>query len=314
MTQLERELSELPAVFSEAILAFSREQTLKNRSPHTLSNTQRDLVAVAHYLLSNDSATKGWYSVVRADIQHFMRQRYAEKISARTIARQLSSLRGLYRFLKRDAPEIVDPTSGLKAPKAKQLLPKSVDIETTELLLDQAENTWQDVRDHAMFELIYSAGLRVAECASLNLSPGLDELFSGWVRVMGKGAKERIAPVGDPAMQALAAWLKIRSEHANQDETAVFVNKFGKRLGIRSIQQRLDVRAQRVGLPTKMSPHRLRHACATHVLESSGDLRAVQEMLGHANLATTQIYTKLDMQHLTKVYANAHPRAKKKDS
>ncbi|CAN8140237.1 site-specific tyrosine recombinase (fragment) [uncultured Thiomicrorhabdus sp.] len=162
--------------------------------------------------------------------------------------------------------------------------------------------------------MLYSAGLRVSECAGLDLSPGLDNINSGWVHVLGKGAKERLAPIGSKSLQALNTWLKIRSEHALQGEQAVFVNRFGKRLSVRSIQNRLDKRANEAGLPTKMSPHRLRHACATHVLESSGDLRAVQEMLGHENLSTTQIYTKLDMQHLAKVYDSAHPRAKKRRS
>lgn len=314
MNQLQQLIEALPASLSTAILSFARQQQQLNRSAHTVHHMQRDLVQMAHFWQAQQEQPLQWSDIPRAWVQDFIRQRFEANISARTLARQISSLRSFYKFLIEKNPSIQNPTSALKVPKRQQLLPKSLDVDSTDTLLDVPLNTWQDVRDQAIFELLYSAGLRVSECANLDLSPGLDELFSGWVRVLGKGAKERISPVGDKAMQALVAWLKIRAEHANPDEKAVFVNRFGKRLGVRSIQQRLDLRTDKAGLPTKMSPHRLRHACATHVLESSGDLRAVQELLGHANLATTQIYTKLDMQHLTKVFQNAHPRAKKQSS
>ena len=204
-----------------------------------------------------------------------------------------------------------NPAKGVKAPKQPQPLPKSVDVDWMSRLLDQPLETWQDVRDQAIFELLYSAGLRVSECAELDLSPGLDESESGWVRVLGKGQKERLAPVGSKALLALKNWLAIRNEHAQADEQAVFVNQRGGRLSVREWKNQQEKRTRKAGLPTKMSPHRLRDACATHVLESSGDLRAVQEILGHANLSTTQIYTKLDLQHLAQVYDQAHPRAKK---
>jgi integrase/recombinase XerC len=235
----------------------------------------------------------------------------AQGISARTVARQLSALRAFYNFLLLNEQVTINPVKGLKAPKQGKPLPKSLDVDWTQTLLEQPLTTWQTVRDQAIFELLYSAGLRVSECTQLNLLPGLAMLDAGWVQVLGKGQKHRLAPVGSKALSALQAWLAIRPAHAKPDEPAVFVSSRGTRLGVRSVQLSLDKRTVQAGLPTKMSPHRLRHACATHVLESSGDLRAVQEILEHANLSTTQIYTKLDLQHLAHVYDLAHPRAKK---
>ncbi|MBF6057957.1 MULTISPECIES: tyrosine recombinase XerC [Thiomicrorhabdus] len=298
--------------------AFLRELKLQNRSQHTIDNYQRDLLAFAEFYLQrfeeelDAEAFDGWVKVDAAVIRDFVAERMAQGISARTLSRQLSALRSLFDFLLEIGRISLNPARGIRAPKQPKPLPKSLDVDWTQQLLEQPLHDWMDIRDQAIFELLYSAGLRVAECAGLNLNPGLDELADGWVRVVGKGQKMRLAPVGSKALTALQNWLEIRKEYAGENEPAVFVGRGGKRLGIRSIQQRLDRRALIAGLPTKMSPHRFRHACATHVLESSGDLRGVQEMLGHANLSTTQIYTKLDMQHLAKVYDQAHPRAKKR--
>lgn len=308
-----------------AFTLFMQHLQRANKSPHTQQNYQRDLTAlVAFYrdgLTDDQKNNQAWADLSEFDqwqaidfevIQAFVSSRMQQGISARTLARQLSTFRSFYDFLIQQNKLSQNPAKNVKAPKQPKPLPKSLDVDLTQQLLEQPLTTWQDVRDQAIFELLYSGGLRVAELASLDLSPGLDNLQSGWVRVIGKGKKMRQAPVGHQAQQAIANWLAIRAEHAQPDETAVFVNRSGKRLGIRSIQQHLDQRTLKAGLPTKMSPHRLRHACATHVLESSGDLRAVQEMLGHANISTTQIYTKLDLQHLAKVYDSAHPRAKKR--
>ncbi|MGC9387142.1 MAG: tyrosine recombinase XerC [Hydrogenovibrio sp.] len=301
-----------------------------NKSAHTVSNYQRDLLALAVFFsaedLSASNATdqvtnaqawafldgfRDWAKMDRDAIEAFVAFRMEMGASARTLARQLSAIRSFYTFLLEEQRVAHNPAKGVKAPKQPQPLPKSLDVDLTRQLLEQPLQTWQDVRDQAIYELLYSGGLRVSELAQLDLSPGLDNWQAGWVRVMGKGQKERQAPIGTQAKAALQAWLNLRPDHAKPDETAVFVNRFGQRLGVRSIQKHLDERALKAGLPTKMSPHRLRHACATHVLESSGDLRAVQELLGHANLSTTQIYTKLDLQHLATVYDKAHPRAKK---
>lgn len=296
-----------------------------NKSPHTQQNYQRDLAALLAFYHDYDDTTtdkndQAWSNLTDFDqwqainfqvIQAFVNSRMQQGISARTLARQLSTFRSFYDFLIGQNQLTHNPAKSIKAPKQPKPLPKSLDVDLTQQLLEQPLTTWQDIRDQAIFELLYSAGLRVAELVSLDLTPGLDGLQAGWVRVLGKGKKMRQAPVGNQAKKALANWLAIRADHAKPDETAVFVSRSGRRLGVRSIQQHLDQRTLKAGLPTKMSPHRLRHACATHVLESSGDLRAVQEMLGHANISTTQIYTKLDLQHLAKVYDSAHPRAKK---
>lgn len=299
----------------QAIASFIQSLKLQNRSAHTLRNYQRDLEAFFDFYLGDDEPLSGfsqWSAIDAEAVRAFLAFRIEHGVSARTVARQLSAIRSFYDYLILEERVSVNPAKGVKAPKQPKPLPKSLDVDRTRQLLEQPLETWQDVRDQAIFELLYSAGLRVSECADLDLSPGLNQLSSGWVEVLGKGQKTRLAPVGSKAQQALGAWLAVRVDHAAVDEQAVFVNHRGSRLGVRSIQKRLDARTLKAGLPTKMSPHRLRHACATHVLESSGDLRAVQEMLGHADLSTTQIYTKLDLQHLAQVYDQAHPRAKKK--
>ncbi|NPA71356.1 MAG: tyrosine recombinase XerC, partial [Gammaproteobacteria bacterium] len=283
---------------------------VQGKSPHTVSNYRRDIESFVGFYLSGVQLSelegeagqqildeihgfKDWRAVDSESIRAFLAFRVQTGVSARTLARQLSAIRSFYDYLLLESHVIKNPAKGIKAPKQPQPLPKSLDVDWTSKLLDQPLETWQDIRDQAIFELLYSAGLRVTECTELDLSPGLDEMSSGWVRVLGKGKKERLAPVGSKAAEAIAAWLSIRSDYAAADEQAVFVNQRGGRFGVRSVQNALDKRTLSAGLPTKMSPHRLRHACATHVLESSGDLRAVQEILGHANLSTTQIYTKL---------------------
>lgn len=301
---------------------------LANKSPHTLSNYQRDLFAFLAFYRGEFLAEEieqasqaeaqfladftGWQQIDINVIQAYVAYRMQQGISARTIARQLSAIRAFYQFLIEEGLAFSNPAKGVKAPKQPKPLPKSLDVDLTRQLLEQPLETWQDIRDQAIFECLYSAGLRVSELADLDISPGLDQMDDGWIRVIGKGGKERQSPLGSKAVAALKSWLVIRPEHAKADESAVFVNRFGNRLSVRSIQQHLDKRTVQAGLPTKMSPHRLRHACATHVLESSEDLRAVQELLGHANLSTTQIYTKLDLQHLATVYDKAHPRARKR--
>ncbi|HIE39969.1 MAG TPA: tyrosine recombinase XerC [Thiomicrorhabdus sp.] len=311
------------------LIGFLRSLQLQQKSMHTIANYRSDIEDFLAFYLTGQTRQEGgeevvmerqqmmacfedWSAIDSEAIRAFLAFRVHQGISARTLARQLSALRSFYDYLLRESRVFKNPAKGVKAPKQPQPLPKSLDVDWTQKLLEQPIESWQDVRDQAVFELLYSAALRVSECATLDISPGLDELESGWVRVWGKGQKQRLAPVGSKALQAINAWLVIREQYANSDEQAVFVNQRGSRFGVRSIQNSLDKRTLKSGLPTKMSPHRLRHACATHVLESSGDLRAVQEILGHANLSTTQIYTKLDLQHLAQVYDQAHPRAKKK--
>ncbi|WP_019895596.1 tyrosine recombinase XerC [Hydrogenovibrio halophilus] len=318
----------------DAWSAFSAVSIRKGQSPLTRQNYARDLTAFVRFYLAyhgqplpqapaQDAQGKmdqvwllqtfgDWAQVTATDVQAFVAERMTRGISARTVARQLSALRAFYRFLLDQTIVTHNPAADVKAPKQPKPLPKSLDVDRTGQLLDQPLETWQDVRNQAIFELLYSSGLRLAECAALDLQGVLDRLEEGLLEVnAGKGNKDRLVPVGEKAIQAIRQWLAIRADYAKPDETALFVNRFGGRLHARSIQQQLNQRAQKSGLPMSVSPHRLRHACATHVLESSGDLRAVQDLLGHANLSTTQIYTQLDMQHLTKVYDRAHPRSKK---
>lgn len=308
-----------------------------NRSENTIQSYSRDLSNfIRFYLLEYRSCVepdslekhiKGfteWSSIEIAHLKSYLAKRSQQNIHPRTLARELSSLRSALNYFSEQGVVTKNIAKLVKAPKLPQPLPKSLDVDQAAKLLSLGEEcsdeanhlqnqnrSWQVIRDQAVFELLYSAGLRVSECAQLNALAVSQSLASGWVVVLGKGNKQRMAPVGSKANKALQDWLVLRDEYAQPEETALFVNRFGKRLGVRSIQQALDKRAVQAELATKLSPHRLRHACATHVLESSGDLRAVQEMLGHANLSTTQIYTKLDLQHLAKVYDQAHPRAKK---
>lgn len=309
------------------IKQFFTQLNIQGRSKHTQDGYKRDLFSFIVFYRGEFLAEEieqevretdlflesfsGWQDIEPEVVQQFVAFRMKQGISARTIARQLSALRSFYQFLIEKKVLTDNPVLGIKAPKLPKPLPKSLDVDWTSQLLEQPLETWQDVRNQAVFECLYSGALRVSELADLDLSPGLDKMQEGWLTVLGKGKKQRLSPLGKQAFTALNNWLKIRFKYAIETENSVFVNRFGNRLGVRSIQASLDKRTLNAGLPTKMSPHRLRHACATHVLESSGDLRAVQEMLGHANLATTQIYTKLDLQHLANVYDKTHPRAKK---
>jgi integrase/recombinase XerC len=324
----------------QQIERFLLQLRAENKSAHTLDNYQRDLLSfVAFYLTQHQSDTKGdkqsgkkrdspdqawsyqtlmaepqsvdWTQVDVRFIKGYVMDCVKSGLGARTLSRHLSALRSLFGFLMAQGLVQTNPAKLVKAPKQPKPLPKSLDIDQTKQLLEQPVEGWQAIRDQAIFELLYSAGLRVSELVELDISPGLDGLASGTIVVLGKGNKMRVALVGGKAQQAMQAWLAVRGEKLNTDEKAVFINQRGGRLSARSIRVQLDKRTLQAGLHTKMSPHRLRHACATHVLESSGDLRAVQELLGHANLSTTQIYTKLDMQHLAQVYDQAHPRARK---
>ncbi len=236
---------------------------------------------------------------------------HARGLSGRSLARTLSSWRAFYRFLlERDGTVRENPCSGLKAPKSPKRLPSALSPDEAVQLVTIAADDPLAVRDRALFELAYSSGLRLAELAGLDL--GRVDLATGEVRVWGKGAKERIVPVGGPARDAVAAWLVVREGLATAAETALFVGKRGTRITRRAIERRLAQWAIRQGINRHVYPHMLRHSFASHVLQSSGDLRAVQEMLGHASIASTQVYTHLDFQYLAKVYDQAHPRAKKR--
>lgn len=274
-------------------------------SPLTVENYQRDLESLMHLAPETDLQT-----LDSQQIRHFIARLHSQGLSATSLARKLSAWRGFYRFACKRLDFPRNPCTGLRPPKARRALPDALSPDKCMQLLDRAPENLLEVRDKAMFELLYSSGLRLAELAGLNLF-SLD-IHAGEASVTGKGSKTRLVPVGGKAREALAAWLGVRSGMAAHDETAVFTNRHGKRLTGRQIQLRLERWALKCGLDVHVHPHMLRHSFATHVLQSSGDLRAVQEMLGHANIGTTQIYTHLDFQHLAKVYDTAHPRAKRK--
>jgi integrase/recombinase XerC len=279
---------------------------LASRSPHTRAAYLRDAQTLA--TLAGDSDI-GLLSA--RELRRFLGTLHGRGLSGRSLARMLSSWRALYRLLlDRDGSAKENPCTGLKAPKATRNLPSVLSPDEAVRLVEIRGDDPATLRDRALFELAYSSGLRLAELAGLDVER-LD-LATGEVRVWGKGAKERIVPVGAPAAAAVRAWLKVRSGLPNADPKALFLGRSGKRITPRSIERRLAEWAIRQGLGRHVHPHMLRHSFASHVLQSSGDLRAVQEMLGHASIASTQVYTHLDFQYLAKAYDQAHPRAKKR--
>ncbi len=271
-------------------------------SPHTVSNYRRDLQGLVGLTASRPLA-----DLTTTDIRGAVVRLRSQGLAPSSLARHLSSWRGFYAFACRRLGYTRNPCTGLRPPKAARALPKTLSPDACAQLLDRGTDTPLDMRDRAMFELFYSSGLRLAELTGIDLDD-LD-LASGEAKVTGKGSKTRIVPVGSQALAAVRAWLQVRPATSQR---AMFVNLRGGRLGPRSVQLRLQRWALRAGLPQHVHPHMLRHAFASHVLQSSGDLRAVQEMLGHASISTTQVYTHLDWQHLAKVYDQAHPRARKK--
>jgi integrase/recombinase XerC len=249
------------------------------------------------------------------DSQHLRRtvsQLHARGMSGRTIATVISGWRGFFGWLVKHRGFARNPCIGLRAPKAAKALPKALSPDLMARLLEGPASTPLEWRDKAMFELFYSSGLRLAELVSLDAAEAEGILRQAEVTVTGKGAKTRTVPVGSKARQALDSWLGQRSALARPGEPALFVGSRGNRVGASSVRRALSQWARRLGLPQHVHPHMLRHSFATHVLQSSGDLRAVQEMLGHASISTTQVYTHLDFQHLAKAYDAAHPRAKRK--
>ena len=278
-------------------------------SPHTVDASRRDLANLTRLAAGKPLAELGV-----TDIRGAIVKLRSQNLSAASVARQLSSWRGCYSFACRRLGYASNPCLGLRPPKAAKALPQILSPDTCTQLLDgrsaAAEDDFMVARDRAMFELFYSSGLRLAELVGLDLNDV--NLQSGETQVTGKGNKTRIVPVGQQALAAVAAWLPQRLPLARDNIPALFISQRGTRLTPRSVQLRLDRWALQAGLGQHVHPHMLRHAFATHVLQSSGDLRAVQEMLGHASISTTQVYTHLDWQHLAKVYDQAHPRARKK--
>ena len=262
--------------------------------------------------------------MLRAVQPHHVRrwagQLHLKGLAPGSIAIELSAWRGFYRWLGRDGHVAVNPVAGVRAPRAPKPLPKALAVDQAVLVadhFDEAASPWIEARDHCITELLYGCGLRVSELLGLDVQASAQT--AGWIdvpdataHVLGKGSKRRSVPVGGAALRALNAWLALRGEMAAVGEAALFVSNRGSRLTPSQVRSRLKLRAIKAGLPTHLHPHMLRHSFASHLLQSSGDLRAVQELLGHASISTTQIYTKLDFGHLSKVYDAAHPRAKKR--
>ncbi len=283
-------------------------ESIKQYSPNTIKSYERDLLCLSSFL---SSEYKSWKLVNEHEIRTFINSERRRGLSPRSIQRLLSSCRTFFEYLLNEGLIKISPAQNISSPKLAQLLPKAMDADLVQRLLDFKPRGMTEIRDKALAELLYSSGLRLSEICRLNLND-LD-LKERTCIVVGKGNKTRIVPVGRKAIQAIRVWLQHRSDLTTTKKTnteAVFLNNKGKRISPRSVQLRLEKLCQLRGIPG-INPHMLRHSFASHVLESSGDLRAVQEMLGHSDIGTTQIYTKLDFQHLAKVYDKAHPRAKK---
>ena len=299
-------------------------------SQHTIAAYTKDL----DYLLARlDEQGLDLADVTSDQVRSWVVKLHSQGQASRSIARMLSAWRGFYLWLGNQKGLVnKSPLSDIKAPKRNKPLPKALSVEQAINLVESAnkESVQADVfiraRDRAIVELLYSSGLRLSELLGIDLNPietkehssaGWVDFEAGEVMVLGKGKKRRTVPVGEAALQALKDWLVVRADHSSTEKEAVqalFINKQGKRASARTIQQHLAALAVKAGLPTHVHPHMLRHSFASHVLQSSGDLRAVQEMLGHASITSTQIYTALDFQHLAQAYDLAHPRAKNKKS
>ena len=295
---------------SETQLLESFLKTLHHLSAHTRQAYQRDLAHLQDYCQKYD--IQKWRDLDGRQIRGFVAYRHRQGIGGRSLQRNLSAIRAFYRYLMAQAEVKNNPAEGIIAPKSPRKLPKVLDADQTTQLVEIDADDNLAIRDKAMLELIYSSGLRLSELISLNMN---DIDFGDRVlTVTGKGKKTRSVPVGKHAIKAIKQWLKSRQTMVNSDESALFISKRGKRISPRSVQQRLKEWAIKQGLPNHVHPHMLRHSFASHMLESSGDLRAVQELLGHADISTTQVYTHLDFQHLAQVYDKTHPRAQRKKS
>lgn len=303
-------------------------RTQRKLSDHTITSYQRDLAELSAFVDVLSPAVS-LDAISHFHIRKFASQLHARGLNARSIARKLSAWRGFYDWLSHETALPLNPVDGVKAPKRSKPLPKALSPDDSVRLVsstpngldDGATGTTAQLCNSAMFELLYSSGLRVSELVGLDIRYAQENgyLSLGWidfdgheVTVTGKGSKMRSIPVGRPAMTAIAAWIAVRGSVVKADSHPLFLSERGTRISARVVQLRLKAHAQALGIPANVHPHVLRHSFASHVLQSSGDLRAVQEMLGHTSIASTQIYTSLDFQRLAQVYDAAHPRAKKK--
>ncbi len=295
---------------SDWIDRFIRHLATERRlSPHTCKHYRRDLDSLQRYCDKHD--LQHWGDLDDEHLRAYSAAAYRRGLSARSIQRRLSAARTFFRYLLREKWVKRNPVDNVRAPKAGKRLPGNLDADRMARLLDIKGDGPIVARDRAILELLYSSGLRLAELIRLDIYDV--DVADATVHVTGKGNKDRIVPVGRFALKALADWRQLRSQLAGADEQALFVSQRGTRLSPRSVQARVDHWARRQGIDCKVSPHLFRHSFASHLLESSHDLRGVQELLGHANISTTQIYTHLDFQYLAQIYDQTHPRARVKN-
>ncbi len=291
----------------EQFLRYQRD--VRQLSPHTLAAYGSDLQKFT--VFCQQRHLHSVESVRDVDVRHWVAALHKAGSSGKTLQRGLSSLRALFRFLGDQNPSLGNPAADVRAPKTERRLPKSIDPDNIGVLFQSHDNDPLQVRDHAIAELLYSSGLRLSELVAANI--GDIDQGTRLITVTGKGRKTRTVPIGQFALQAVQQWLALRplSEGTLSPQSPLFISQRGRRLSARSVQDRLKQLAVRSGLSGNLHPHMLRHSFASHLLQSSGDLRAVQELLGHANISTTQVYTHLDYQHLAQVYDAAHPRAQR---
>ncbi len=290
-------------VATEAFIRYLRE--VRQLSPHTVSNYQRDLAGLERFC--TDRGRTDPARLHESDIRAWVSQLRRQGLASSSIQRALSALRSFFNYLGREQGHTRNPAAAVQAPRQPRRLPRALDTDQVNRYLQFSGDDLTARRDSAMAELFYSSGLRLAELAAINL--GDIDRHEQLLTVTGKGRKTRTVPVGSVALAALDRWLEVRPASADR---ALFLSRRGTRVSARTIQDRLRLQGRRAGMYQDVHPHMLRHSFASHMLESSGDLRAVQELLGHANIATTQIYTHLDFQHLAKVYDAAHPRARRR--
>ncbi|WP_064663179.1 tyrosine recombinase XerC [Pseudoalteromonas sp. MQS005] len=280
-------------------------------SAHTVNQYVSQLGFAALYF---NKLCDNWFAVQSEYIRRYSMALRAKQLSGRTISLKLSCIRSLYKFLKAknitEQPHYHNPAQGIKGPKFAKPLPKNLDVDQMARLLEIPDDDPLAIRDKAMMELMYSSGLRISELVGANMQD--INARNGEILVRGKGAKERLIPVGSKALEALKKWLAVRPLFMGANEHAVFLSSKKNRISVRQVRLRMQEWGIKQGISSQVHPHKLRHSFASHILESSGDLRAVQELLGHSSLSATQVYTHLDFQHLAKVYDNTHPRAKKR--
>jgi len=279
-------------------------------SPHTVDGYRRDLSALLTFLEAE--SIKDWQGVSAHHLRRFIAEGHRQGTSGRSLQRRLSACRTFFNFLAKEGICTTNPANAFSAPKSRSGLPVTMDTDQVSRLLSIEGRDWHSLRDRAMLELFYSSGLRLSDLVGTDLAD--ISLNDATIKVRGKGSKERMLPIGSKAIAAIRAWLAIRADTPRgevQDEAALFLSERGRRISARNVQERVKQWCLRLGISTRVHPHTLRHSFASHLLESSQDLRAVQELLGHADISTTQIYTHLDFQHLAEVYDRAHPRAQR---